>query len=1695
MKFQIRTSILFSIVTLAYLFVSCNSHSNEKSLMFFGKNAYEYPVWKEMIQKEIVNLKDLNAAYEAYASKHEIDNTTAKNFRKLKKEFEGSIDINGNYVSMHLQYEDLMNRRASRNPEMKSETNFNFSQTSLTMDIPNPSGSGSWKCIGPFGNPDVHWSATGNGAMHYLEMHPTNPAIMYACSRNGGLWKTINYGNHWEPLTGHFATPHTSCVEVNKQNPSVIYLGAAQDAKVWYTNDEGTTWENRSNGLGTGKIFDVHSDPTNPARCVVSSLSGIYLTTDSGLTWTQKVAGQFTDMRVNEAMDFMMITQNVSETSPTKLHFSKDKGDTWLEHDLPINNGDADRFHVVMHEPSTGPIQVFAYGIKNGHTPGRFIGLWKSDYAPSGPPYFSFTEVKHDTYAYPNGPVVLKWKDTAPGYEEQSGDPYGGISPFSDNTWASDFWVSNNNPDWMLTQSEKFWGSDDGGKIWDFKPSYGGSTWADMRFITQNVAKDTVYFLNDGGIWSIKEIDLFPTPAMVTASGMTRVNYIISKVVPKNGDICVTEGSQMGLSGMNKDVFMTGGQDIGQVFVRNGRSTHTASADIYRGRIKPSDDTKFITGRLKVKLDGGTDIYQVYDHIEADKFNTDRMYGFTVKNETTNTNVVKLTRSPAGVDGWDVVGFKGENQANAGGSSWVPVHDNWETVNITSTGITDLKKGTFEQSEALADIGILGDETGHKLFITSNLSAATPSWTQLTSAPAASRYRIATHPFNENIIALATDIGVYLSKDKGVSWSKKGNFPESNPLFVEMDKDMGEGIYVMTSQNVYYKDENHADWIEFNKGLPLMANQDMKIAYFPGDDSRIYVAKYGRGVWVSPLQSVLDNNGNKPIADFKIHGKSKNEIIVGETVQLFDLSVNAESISWVIENGGDVITKGNEKMPTAVLNTAGYYKVTLTATNAQGSSVKVKEYFIHVTALSTLTCTLTSDDTLEWYKGFKNIKIDADNYSVPNRINYIAADKTFNAITGVASTFFTDDNYTPGYNFYIKAWIDYNNDGDFDDSGEEIANSGGQVETMTSNFTPPTTAVINTQLRMRVAGLISASPPTNCQTTGERQNIDFLIVLNNNVSFTSSSVITPPNSVALTTTYTGASSVVKGGFVYSKFDGVLDIENSFIIEHVGALANGDTYTENITGLDFNTSYYYRPYVIDAGGIHYGDKMSFVLPQYKIPMAESIIALHMDGTNWRLIGRVLPEGHTLASVHIEHGETSFSTATPIDISGENPNTNYDVEIPVTLSAGMNSYQFRVKLIVDGKTYYSEKLVFNPNQTHCTPTVTTPAWFKRFKTVELLGITHTEPSGDPPYEDATSIVFTLDKGTTPILTATGSYSGWHNLTYKVYIDLNNDNDFDDNQELVGTQAPINSYITPITLTIPSKYLVTGTNLRMRVIGYEGTSTYCNASVGNIKDFTAYIKPTILPIKAFLQGPYAGTQMSDNLRAAVPVLIPTTEPYTGLGYTHVKGGGGESCNASVFTVTGNDAIVDWVFVELRDKNDPTSVQYTRSALIQKDGDIVDVDGTSPVAFKYADADDYYIAVKHRNHIGIRSAAVVTLSTTTPVYNFTDSQSKAYKPVAHPNEPMADLGGGVFGLFASNANGDSFVKMTGSGPASNDYLKLLNVLGSSTNSIPNTYSVQDLNMDGHIKMTGSSPSSNDYLRLLNTLGSSTNSIQKTIN
>ena len=249
----------------------------------------------------------------------------------------------------------------------------------------------------------------------------------------------------------------------------------------------------------------------------------------------------------------------------------------------------------------------------------------------------------------------------------------------------------------------------------------------------------------------------------------------------------------------------------------------------------------------------------------------------------------------------------------------------------------------------------------------------------------------------------------------------------------------------------------------------------------------------------------------------------------------------------------------------------------------------------------------------------------------------------------------------------------------------------------------------------------------------------------------------------------------------------------------------------------------------------------------------------------------------------------------------------------------------------------------------------------------------------------------------------------------------------------------------------------NIGVRYLSNEG-----NHASYFIDDFSISVNKLVLDCKVLLQGamlsPNTGEEnlMRDDLR--VLGYIPTVSPYADI----------LTCDAGVFTVTGPDAIVDWVFVELRDENNSSSSRTSRSALLQRDGDIVDLDGVSVLNVNITTG-NYFVSIKHRNHLGIMSNSAIALTESTTVLDFTDGSV-----ATHGTNAQTSLGMPVstIGMWSGDSKGEGIVQYSGATPEGPVVLSYVlndssNFLNLPTFSISG-YSATDVDMDGQTQYAG---------------------------
>lgn len=264
-----------------------------------------------------------------------------------------------------------------------------------------------------------------------------------------------------------------------------------------------------------------------------------------------------------------------------------------------------------------------------------------------------------------------------------------------------------------------------------------------------------------------------------------------------------------------------------------------------------------------------------------------------------------------------------------------------------------------------------------------------------------------------------------------------------------------------------------------------------------------------------------------PVADFVASAVS---VTPGTAVTLTDLSSNTPtSWAWTVSPGtGWTYTSGNatSQNPEITFNTLGLHTVTLTATNAIGNDTETKTDYINVTAtanpcVATSTHSCGNDDVF-----ISNVTLNTidNNSNCSNYTDFTAQSTTLTqgtaydvtvwpTVQGSAGSAYTDDE--------MAVWIDWNNDADFDDTGEQVGYVlVGNGWSNVFNFTVPASATIgNLKMRVRMSYQPIDGPIAPCGTTEYGETEDYTVTIQGGstvtapvAQFTANQTTAPQNS-------------------------------------------------------------------------------------------------------------------------------------------------------------------------------------------------------------------------------------------------------------------------------------------------------------------------------------------------------------------------------------------------------------------------------------------------------------------------------------------------------------------------------------------------------------------------------------------------------
>ena len=265
----------------------------------------------------------------------EVSSTVTPNFYRMKTSGDAVLNVvksqKGKGFKAFKRWEKYWDQRVFPDgtfpPANLVQKNWELYQFEKSLSALIPGSS--WTSLGPNSSSGGY---AGIGRINRLTFHPSNANIIFACTAGGGLWKTINGGTSWVPLTDNLASIGTSGLVINPTDPNIMYLATGDgDGADTYSygvlksTDGGITWNTTGLTFTPGTvIYKLQPHATDPNILLAGTNGGLYRTANGGTSWTKVVAsGQFYDIEALSASNMVAVTKG-------GFYRSTDGGATWV---------------------------------------------------------------------------------------------------------------------------------------------------------------------------------------------------------------------------------------------------------------------------------------------------------------------------------------------------------------------------------------------------------------------------------------------------------------------------------------------------------------------------------------------------------------------------------------------------------------------------------------------------------------------------------------------------------------------------------------------------------------------------------------------------------------------------------------------------------------------------------------------------------------------------------------------------------------------------------------------------------------------------------------------------------------------------------------------------------------------------------------------------------------------------------------------------------------------------------------------------------------------------------------------------------------------------------------------------------------------------------------------------------------------
>jgi hypothetical protein len=666
-----------------------------------------------------------------------------------------------------------------------------------------------------------------SGRVAAIAADPTDPNTYYVAPAGGGVWKSINAGASWTPLTdqvtdgsGNPVPMFMGALAVAPNDPKVVYAGTGESnnsydsfygSGILKSTDGGASWTLLGNSIFGGQaIASIVVEPADSNTVYVADAGdaengydngniGVWKSTDGGATWSNTTSaipnldnqeGAFSDLVMDPTNDQVLYTAVGAYQGETAngIYKTTDGGATWT----PAGNAPT----------------------------GTALGRISLAITPDGSTLYAGIAGTGNAGSSTFGTLfeMLKSTDGGASWSVLSGTPnYMWSQGWYDNTLAVD----------PLHPSTVYAGGSYNGAGPGFiESTNGGATWTDIVSGANGVsihtddhaiafdASDRLLDGNDGGIWRLDN----PTVGAIQWTDL-------------NSNLQTTQFMGIALDPSNMHTVYAGSQDNGtEKFAGSLKWRQVAGGDggyvrvdfnnpntVYHQftgiSLQRSDDggktwTDKLTG---INLSDPADFYVPY---VMDPSNSSRlMLGTNRVYETTDRGDTWTPISTPGSNGWnssspiDAIAISKSDPntiyASTGGTAgeYGPDHHIFVTHNDGATWqqtdvpgyndrFADLKVDPTNSMVAYAVRSLFTGGAGGHVFQTTNGGA---TWTDISgNLPDTPTNAFALDP-RTGILYASTDIGVYASDDGGTTWVRLES-GQSNASVFDMDLNTAENV-------------------------------------------------------------------------------------------------------------------------------------------------------------------------------------------------------------------------------------------------------------------------------------------------------------------------------------------------------------------------------------------------------------------------------------------------------------------------------------------------------------------------------------------------------------------------------------------------------------------------------------------------------------------------------------------------------------------------------------------------------------------------------------------------------------------------------------------------------------------------------------------------------------------------------------